>query len=158
MFIYSRHKHFLCVCFASGGIPASGGLYSHGMFIPRCVFITQSCPALCDPMDCRPPGSSVHGIFQGRILKWVAIPFSRGIVPTQGSNLGLLHCRKILYRLSHQGSSSKFTFQERKVSNVLVNRCKMRQDNVIESDCGAVLDRGSGKVFLEEVRFKLRYE
>ena len=39
---------------------------------------TQSCPTLCDPMDCSPPGSSVHGIFQERILEWVAISFSRG--------------------------------------------------------------------------------
>ena len=30
----------------------------------------QSCPTLCDPMDCRPPGSSVHGIFQARVLEW----------------------------------------------------------------------------------------
>ena len=36
-----------------------------------------SCPALCDPMDGNPPGSSVHGISQGRIPEWVAIPFSR---------------------------------------------------------------------------------
>ena len=42
------------------------------------VFVTQSCPTLCDPVDCSPIGSSVHGILQGRILKWVAIPFSRG--------------------------------------------------------------------------------
>ena len=39
---------------------------------------TQSCPTLCDPMDCSPPGSSVHGISQARILEWVAISFSRG--------------------------------------------------------------------------------
>ena len=51
----------------------------------------------CDPMDCNPPGSSVHGIFQARILEWVAIPFSRGSSLTQGSNLGLLRCRQILY-------------------------------------------------------------
>ena len=38
----------------------------------------QSCPTLCYPLDCSPPGSSVHGILQPRILKWVAIPFSRG--------------------------------------------------------------------------------
>ena len=37
----------------------------------------QSCPTLCDPMDCSPPGSSVHGSLQARILEWVAIPFSR---------------------------------------------------------------------------------
>ena len=38
----------------------------------------QSCPILCHPKDCSPPGSSVHGIFQARILEWVAISFSRG--------------------------------------------------------------------------------
>ena len=38
----------------------------------------QSCPTLCDPTHCGPPGSSVHGIFQERILRWVAISFSKG--------------------------------------------------------------------------------
>ena len=38
--------------------------------------VTQSCPTLSDPMDCSPPGSSVHGIFQARVLEWVAIAFS----------------------------------------------------------------------------------
>ena len=42
------------------------------------VLVTQSCPTLCDPMDCSPPGFSVHGIRQAGILEWVAIPFSRG--------------------------------------------------------------------------------
>ena len=41
------------------------------------VLIAQSCPTLCDPADCSPPGYSVHGIFQPRILEWVTIPFSR---------------------------------------------------------------------------------
>ena len=40
--------------------------------------VPQSCPTLWDPMDCRPPGSSVHGILQASILEWVAISFSRG--------------------------------------------------------------------------------
>ena len=40
--------------------------------------VTELCLTLCDPMDCSPPGSSVHGILQARILEWVAIPFSRG--------------------------------------------------------------------------------
>ena len=43
-----------------------------------CVLVTQSCPTLCDPTDCSPPGFSVHGILQARILEWIAIPFSRG--------------------------------------------------------------------------------
>ena len=39
--------------------------------------VAQSCLTLYDPMDCSPPGSSVHGIFQARVLEWVAISFSR---------------------------------------------------------------------------------
>ena len=41
-----------------------------------CVLVTQSCPTICDPIDCSPPGFSVHGILQARILVWVAIPSS----------------------------------------------------------------------------------
>ena len=59
------------------------------------------------PMDCSLPGSSVHGILQARILEWIAIPFSRGIFLTQGSNLGLLHCWWVLYCLSHQGRPTR---------------------------------------------------
>ena len=40
--------------------------------------VAQSCPTLCDPMDCSLPGSSVHGIFQAIVLEWIAISFSRG--------------------------------------------------------------------------------
>ena len=40
--------------------------------------VSQSCLSLCDPMDCSPPSSSVHGILQARVLEWVAISFSRG--------------------------------------------------------------------------------
>ena len=40
--------------------------------------VVQSCPTLCDPMDCSLPASSIHGIFQVRVLEWGAIAFSRG--------------------------------------------------------------------------------
>ena len=40
--------------------------------------VAQLCPTLCDPIDCSLPGSSVHGIFQAKVLEWVAISFSRG--------------------------------------------------------------------------------
>ena len=54
-------------------------LFSFSVFLQlSCVLVSQACPTLCDPMDCSPPGSSVHGILQARILEWVAIPFSRG--------------------------------------------------------------------------------
>ena len=51
--------------------------------VSRCIVVSacvcaQSCPALCDPVDCSPPGSSVHGMFQARILELVPLPPSRG--------------------------------------------------------------------------------
>ena len=53
----------------------------------------NSCPTLCDPMDCSPPGSSVYEIFLARILEWIAMPSFGGgaVLPTQGLNLLLLH-------------------------------------------------------------------
>ena len=55
-----------------------------------CAKSLQSCPTLCDPMDCSLPGYTVHGIFQARILEWVPVSFSRGS-SRQGSNLCLLY-------------------------------------------------------------------
>ena len=43
------------------------------------VSVTQLCLALCNPMDCSPPGSSIHGTLQARILQWVAIPLSKNL-------------------------------------------------------------------------------
>ena len=71
---------------------------------PCCaVLVAPAAPPLCDPLDCSPPGSSVHGILQARILEWVATPSSRASFWPQGSNQGLAHCRWILYQLSYQG-------------------------------------------------------
>ena len=59
-----------------------------------CAKLLQSCPTLCDTTDCSLPASSVHGTLQARILKWVAMSFSKKIFPTPGSNpclLSLLH-------------------------------------------------------------------
>ena len=53
--------------------------------------VTQSCPTLCDPVDCSPPGSSVHGLLQARILEWSCHTLLQGIFKTQGSNPHLLH-------------------------------------------------------------------
>ena len=68
-----------------------------------CVLVAQLYLTLCDPMGCSPAGFSVQGTFQARILEWVSICFSRVIFPTQGLNLGLLHCRQMLYHLCQQG-------------------------------------------------------
>ena len=70
-------------------------------------FYAQLCLTLCDLMD-----YTVHGILQARILGWVAFPFSKGIFPIQGSNPGLLHCRWILYQLSHKGSVTELDTTE----------------------------------------------
>ena len=66
-----KHENFrtlkkLCYNSGHGGGGAGGGL------------VTQSCLTLCDPMDCNPPGSYVHGTSQARTLEWVAISFSKG--------------------------------------------------------------------------------
>ena len=77
-----------------------------------CLLLTaQSCLILCNSVDCSPPGSSVHGILQARILEWVAIPFFRGSSRPRDLYLGLLHCRQVLYHLSHQGSPIAPIFQ-----------------------------------------------
>ena len=79
-------------------------LFCIGICVCMCI---KSCPALCDPMDCSPSGSSVHGTFQARILEGVAISFSRG--SSQCRNHTPVFCfscigRPVLYQLSHQGS------------------------------------------------------
>ena len=66
--------------------------------------VAQSCLTLCDPMDCSPPGSSVHRDSPDKNTGVGCHALLQGIFLPQRSNLGLLHCRWILYRLSHQGS------------------------------------------------------
>ena len=66
--------------------------------------VTQSCPTLCDPMDCSLPGSSVHGDSPRKNTGVGCHALLQGIFPTRGSNPRLLHCKSILYHLSHQES------------------------------------------------------
>ena len=67
--------------------------------------VAQSCQTLCDPMDCSPPGSSVHGILQAKILEWVAISYSRGSSrPTDRTRVSCITARFFFYHLSLQGS------------------------------------------------------
>ena len=58
--------------------------------------VAQSCPTLSDPMDCSPPGSSIHGIFQARVLEWGAIAFS-------SSNIGCNQNSEITISKTFQG-------------------------------------------------------
>ena len=66
--------------------------------------VVQSCPILCDPVDCSPP---VHGDSPGKNTGVGCHALLQGIFPTQGSNPGHPHCRQIIYQLSHQGSPGK---------------------------------------------------
>ena len=72
-------------------------------FICVCVCVcTQSCPTLCHPMVCSPPDSSVHEIFQARILEWVAIPYSRGSSPPRDQTcISCVSCTDGLYGPKH---------------------------------------------------------
>ena len=59
--------------------------------------VTESCLTLCNPMDCGPPGSSVHEITQGRILEWIAISFSMGTIRPRDRTCVSCIGRQILY-------------------------------------------------------------
>ena len=67
--------HLLILWFYPGICPGEGIAGSYGESESE---VAQSCPTLCDPMDCSLSGSSIHGIFQARVLEWIAISFSRG--------------------------------------------------------------------------------
>ena len=75
----------------------------HSIQVKVKVLVAQSYLTLFDPMNCSPTGSTVHGIFQARILEWTHALLQR-IFSTQGLNPGLPHCRQILCHLSYQGS------------------------------------------------------
>ena len=69
------------------------------MLLWKKVKVAQLHPTLCDPMD-----YIVHGILQARVLEWVTLPFSRGSSQLRDQTQVSLHCRRILYQLSHTGS------------------------------------------------------
>ena len=84
-----RHSHPLVML---------GTCFSDSVCVYVCVLFAQSCPTLCDPVDCNPPGFSVPGTLQNTGMGCYAL--LQGIFRTQVSNPGLLHCRQIVYRLS----------------------------------------------------------
>ena len=76
------------------------------MVVYVCVLclVAQSCPALCNPMSCSPPGYFLHGDFPSKNTRVSCHALLQEIFPTQGLNLALPYCRQILYHLNHQGS------------------------------------------------------
>ena len=70
---FSRQEHW-------SGLPFPSSMHESEKWKWSCS-VAQSCPTLCNPMDCSPPDSSVPGIFQARVLEWVAIAFSNHSIP-----------------------------------------------------------------------------
>ena len=64
----------LCLIWGEWKLP----VFHNVVWCCACMLVTQLCPTLCNSMDCSLPDSSVHAMFQARILEWVAVPFSRG--------------------------------------------------------------------------------
>ena len=86
------------------------GRFVHGPGYFCFCMHAQLCPILCSPMDCSPPGSSVHGISQARILEWVAIPFSMGSSqPRDRAHVSYISCtgRRVLHHQCHLRSHLK---------------------------------------------------
>ena len=111
----SENNCFTCFIQISSCLQLEGKPRTSYTRVCVCVRVSYSCLTLCDPMDSSPPGCSVHGILQARILGWVALSLfpSQGIFPTKGLNIGLLHCRQIPYPLSHQGSPKRtYNYQD----------------------------------------------
>ena len=102
--------------------------------------VAQSCPSLCDPVDCSPPGSSVYGDSPGKNTAVGRHALLQGIFPTQGSNPRLPRCRRILYQLRHQGSPKRGG-QEGTTNKILDFLSKIKQTHfsrVLEAgQCGA---------------------
>ena len=99
-----------------------------------CVWLSK-----VNPIDCSRPGSSVHGILQARILEWV--------FPTQGLKPGVLHRRRILYHLSHQGSPrilERIAYPFSRASSWPQNRPRVSSV--------------AGRVFTSELPWKMQYK
>ena len=108
----SSHLGSKCFCLRhEGSIPErkTGGARCDRLplQVASSCFVAQSCPTLCDPMDCSPLGSSVHGILQAGILETVAMPSSGGSSrPRDQTCLSYVSCigRWVLYHWRHLGS------------------------------------------------------
>ena len=99
-----------------------------------CVLVAQSCPTLCNPMDCSPArllcpwnsptkntGVGCHSLLQG-------------LFPTPGLNLGLLHCREILYHLSYEGSLPRYQAQVLQVIQIKRGQISLHMELIFYSE------------------------
>ena len=110
--------------------PGDGKLITHqqpALLSAGCL-VTEWCPILCNHMDYSPPGSSVHGDPPGENTGVGCHALLQEIFPTKGLNPGLMHCRQILYCLSHKGNHQILInlwddLVPRQVSKVVILKC-----------------------------------
>ena len=93
----------ICICITDH-VAVHLKLTRHCKSTTMLCLVAQSRPTLCNSMDCSPAGSSVHVNSPGKKSGMGCHVLLQGLFPTQGSNPGLPHCRRILYHLSHQES------------------------------------------------------
>ena len=96
------HNREVCVCVCLGAIFCRRWYFCREGNLAVLCLVIQSCPALCDPMDCSPPGFSVHGDSPGKNMKVGCHSLLQGILLTQGSNPGLMHCRQIIDQVTRE--------------------------------------------------------
>ena len=96
--------------------------------------VSQSCLTVCNPTDCSPPGSSIHGDSPGESTGVGCHTLLQGIFPTQTLNPSLTHCRCILYHVCHQGNpcfSQVFTFSVLDLAHPCM-KCSLDISNFLE--------------------------
>ena len=93
--------------------------------------VAQSCPTLCNPKDCSLPGSSVHGIFQARVLEWVAISFSRDL-PNPGIKPGSPALQADVLLSEPPGKTSNYWKKE--AANVIINMMQRHLKSKIDTE------------------------
>ena len=123
--IYYPH---ITISMSQGILKIKWRIYVYILHIPVdcCHSVTQSRPTLCSPKDCSPPGSSVYGIIQARILQWVAMPSSRGFSkPRNQTSISQVSCigRQVLWHQRHQRSLHIYVNQFSLVTESCLTLC-----------------------------------
>ena len=124
--------------------------------------VAQSCPTLCNPTGCSLPHSAVHGIFPGKSTRVGCQFLLQRIFPIQGSNAGFLHCRQMLYCLSHQGQTQimrrryKDRDMEEEDGQVIMEAetRDLQWGNTKDTDCTRSSERGRKSYFLSLLFFR----
>ena len=94
---------------------------------------SQSCQTLCNPIDCSPPGSSIHGIFQARVLEWSAIAFSRYVDDTTLKAESGKELKNILMKVKEESDKAglKLSIQKTKiVASGPITSCQVNEKNM----------------------------